>query len=413
MPRCSRSAYPQSENPVWATPLGRSLYDEKKGTIIYLTHKAKVSIIAKQVRERGISMTQAQKIKQLSALPVFHPVPRRGHCARAPNQKLQSAIPKTLQDAGISTFADLFCGIGGFHYAAHDLGLKCIFASDIDDPCREQYKANLGIFPQSDITRIADDGVPDHDLLLAGFPCQPFSIIGDMNGVDDRRGRLFDEILRILKAKRPKAVVLENVRQFSTISRGAVLREVLEGLAGLGYSHQWKVLNALDFGLPQKRERTIIVGFQSGADDLFQWPEAKGEYTPLKEILEPRPDKRHFVSEQIKAKRKAMHRPKVTPSIWHENKGGNISSHPFSCALRANASYNYLLVNGERRLTPREMLRLQGFPESFEIIGNDSQIRKQMGNAVPVPMIRAVVREVLHAESENARRNRETRAVSA
>lgn len=378
-----------------------------------MTHKAKVSIIAKQVRERGISMTQAQKIKQLSALPVFHPVPRRGHCARVPNQKLRSAIPKTLQDAEISTFADLFCGIGGFHYAAHDLGLKCIFASDIDDPCREQYKANLGIFPQSDITRIAADEVPDHDLLLAGFPCQPFSIIGDMNGVDDRRGRLFDEILRILKAKRPKAVVLENVRQFSTISRGAVLREVLEGLAGLGYSHQWKVLNALDFGLPQKRERTIIVGFQSGADDLFRWPEAKGEHTPLKEILEPRPDKRHFVSEQIKAKRKAMHRPKVTPSIWHENKGGNISSHPFSCALRANASYNYLLVNGERRLTPREMLRLQGFPESFEIIGNDSQIRKQMGNAVPVPMIRAVVREVLHAESENARRNRETRAVSA
>lgn len=329
------------------------------------------------------------------------------------NLKLRSAIPKTLQDAGVSTFADLFCGIGGFHYAAHDLGLKCVFASDIDDPCRKQYKANLGIFPQSDITRIADDDVPDHDLLLAGFPCQPFSIIGDMNGVDDRRGRLFDEILRILKAKRPKAVVLENVRQFSTISRGAVLREVLEGLAGLGYSHQWKVLNALDFGLPQKRERTIIVGFQSGTDDLFRWPETKGEYTPLKEILEPRPDKRHFVSEQIKAKRKAMHKPKITPSIWHENKGGNISSHPFSCALRANASYNYLLVNGERRLTPREMLRLQGFPESFEIIGSDSQIRKQAGNAVPVPMIRAVVREVLRAESENERRNRETRAVSA
>lgn len=329
------------------------------------------------------------------------------------NLKLRPAIPKTLQDAGISTFADLFCGIGGFHYAAHDLGLKCIFASDIDDPCREQYKANFGIFPQSDITLIADDDVPDHDLLLAGFPCQPFSIIGDMNGVDDRRGRLFDEILRILKAKRPKAVVLENVRQFSTIARGAVLREVLAGLARLGYSHQWKVLNALDFGLPQKRERTIIVGFQSSIGELFRWPETKGEYTPLKEMLEPRPDKRHFVSEQIKTKRKAMHRPKVTPSIWHENKGGNISSHPFSCALRANASYNYLLVNGERRLTPREMLRLQGFPESFEIIGSDSQVRKQMGNAVPVPMIRAVIREVLHAESENARRNRETRAVSA
>ena len=309
--------------------------------------------------------------------------------------------------------ADFFSGIGGFHIAASRLGMRCVFACDIDAEARRAYRRNFGVEPAGDITEIAPDSVPHHDVLLAGFPCQPFSIIGDMNGVDDRRGRLFDEILRILKAKRPKAVVLENVRQFSTIARGAVLREVLAGLARLGYSHQWKVLNALDFGLPQKRERTIIVGFQSSIGELFRWPETKGEYTPLKEMLEPRPDKRHFVSEQIKTKRKAMHRPKVTPSIWHENKGGNISSHPFSCALRANASYNYLLVNGERRLTPREMLRLQGFPESFEIIGSDSQVRKQMGNAVPVPMIRAVIREVLHAESENARRNRETRALSA
>ena len=118
---------------------------------------------------------------------------------------------------------------------------------------------------------------------------------------------------------------------------------------------------------------------------------------PLKELLESEPDKRFFVSERIRRKRQAHHKATVTPSIWHENKAGHISSYPFSCALRAGASYNYLLVDGKRRLTPRELLRLQGFPDSFEIVGNDSQIRKQAGNSVPVPMVKAVIERVIHA----------------
>ena len=326
--------------------------------------------------------------------------------------KLNNKVPLALRGAGIGTFADLFCGIGGFHYAAHDLGLSCVFASDIDEPARQQYEHNFGAAPSGDILKIKTDAIPDHDMLFAGFPCQPFSIIGDMKGREDRRGTLFHEILRVMAAKKPKTVVLENVRQFSTISGGAVLKEVLTGLERLGYEHDWRILNALDFGLPQKRERTLIVGMLNGID-LLKWPEPRKDRTPLADILEPDPDKRHFVSQQIKIKRQAMHKPKVTPSIWHENKAGNLSSHPFSCALRAGASYNYLLVNGERRLTPREMLRLQGFPESFEVLGNDSAIRKQTGNAVPVPMVRAVVREVLSAASKDARRDRETRTLSA
>ncbi len=317
-----------------------------------------------------------------------------------------------MRDAGISTFADLFCGIGGFHYAAHGLGLRCVFASDIDEPARQQYEHNFGIAPAGDILKVKTDAIPDHDMLFAGFPCQPFSIIGDMQGKEDRRGTLFYEILRVLAAKTPKAVVLENVRQFSTISGGAVLNEVLTGLERLGYNHDWRILNALNFGLPQRRERTLIVGMQDGID-LFEWPEPRKERKPLADILEPDPERRHFVSPQIKAKRRAMHKPKVTPSIWHENKAGNISSHPFSCALRAGASYNYLLVNGERRLTPREMLRLQGFPESFEVLGNDSAIRKQTGNAVPVPMARAVIKEVLSAAGKDQRRDRKTRTLPA
>ncbi len=309
---------------------------------------------------------------------------------------------------GFSTFADLFCGIGGFHYAAHDFGLSCVFASDIDAPARAQYERNFGIAPAGDILTVEADSIPDHDILFAGFPCQPFSIIGDRKGKKDRRGALFHEILRVLAAKRPKAVVLENVRLFSTISGGRVMDEVLSGLRRLGYGHDWRILNALDFGLPQKRERTIIVGMVSGID-LFRWPEPHGAHKPLAELLEADPDRRHFASPQIRARRRAAHTPKVTPSIWHENKAGNVSSHPFSCALRAGASHNYLLVNGERRLTPREQLRLQGFPESFEIVVGDSAIRKQTGNAVPVPMVRAVIGEVLAAAGKDAGRFPKTR----
>ncbi|MCY4261570.1 MAG: DNA (cytosine-5-)-methyltransferase, partial [Rhodobacteraceae bacterium] len=243
---------------------------------------------------------------------------------------------------------------------------------------------------------------------------QPFSIIGDRGAMSDDRGTLIYEIVRILRAKQPKAFVLENVRQLSTIGGGAVMERILASLSGAGYACDWSIMNALHHGLPQKRERTIIVGFLRSSNlGFFRWPERKKKYKPLSEILEANPHPRYFVSERIKNKRHAEHTATVTPSIWHENKAGNVSSHPFSCALRAGASYNYLLVNGERRLTPREQLRLQGFPERFDVIGNDSQIKKQTGNAVPVPMVRAAIRSVLHAASEDARRNVQARAASA
>ena len=315
---------------------------------------------------------------------------------------VESSNKEFARSSGIVTFADLFCGIGGFHYAANDLGLRCAFASDIDEFCRKQYYHNFGIMPCADITEIEAEDIPDHDILFAGFPCQPFSIIGGMQGMSDGRGVLFLEILRVLRKKKPKAVVLENVRQFATIGGGEPLRHILEGLELLGYDCDWKILNALDFGLPQKRERIIIVGIAGGLHH-FKWPLERKNFKPLSEILEANPEQRHFVSENIRRKRRKSHIPRTTPSIWHENKAGNVSSHPFSCALRAGASYNYLLVNGERRFTPREQLRLQGFPEEFEVIVGDSQIRKQTGNAVPVPMVRAVIKEVLHAASENSR----------
>ena len=156
----------------------------------------------------------------------------------------------------------------------------------------------------------------------------------------------------------------------------------------------YKILNALDFGLPQKRERILIVGWR-GEVEGFAWPNKKIPMKPLSALLEKKVDERHYVSTRILKSRKAEHKAKVKPAIWHENKAGNISSHPFSCALRAGASYNYLLVDGERRLTPREMLRLQGFPDTFKLICPDGQTRKQTGNAVPVPMVKAVLEAVL------------------
>ena len=168
------------------------------------------------------------------------------------------------------------------------------------------------------------------------------------------------------------------------------MQTILETLRDeLGYHVEYKLLNALDFGLPQKRERIIIVG--SKKPFKMNWDFKIEHKKTLDDILEKNVDKKHYASPEIVAKRKAMHTPTVSPSIWHENKSGNVSSYPYSCALRAGASYNYLLVNGERRLTPREMLRLQGFPDEFKIVVSDCQTRKQAGNAIPVDMVSMVI----------------------
>ena len=298
------------------------------------------------------------------------------------------------------TYIDLFAGIGGFHQAADVLGGECVFASEIDAEAKRAYEANYKILPHGDITQIDATEIPDHDVLLAGFPCQPFSIIGKKLGFDDIRGTLFFEIARILKEKKPKLFILENVKQLKTHNKGKTLEKIIKTLKDLDYKVYYDILNALNYGLPQKRERIIIVGFLNESVN-FSFPKTKS-VGKLEDILENNnaiADK-YFASDEIVKKRKAKHKSEYSPSIWHENKGGNISSYPYSCALRAGASYNYLLVNGIRRLTPREMLRLQGFPDTFKIVCNDSQTRKQAGNAVPVNVIKAVLKEALHAKTK-------------
>ena len=321
------------------------------------------------------------------------------------------AAPKTPPEylGGLETFVDMFSGIGGFHLAATSFGMRCVFACDIDEEARYAYEHNTGLKPHGDISHISPKSVPDHDLFCAGFPCQPFSIIGQRKGFDDIRGTLFFEIVRVVKAKKPRAILLENVKQLASNDKGKTLKRIIDEIEGLGYTVAWKVLNALDFGLPQKRER-ILIAATLDAFDSFPWPESKRTMKPLSDILEAKPDDKHFVSERIRKRRQKMHTSKYTPGIWHENKAGNISSYPYSCALRAKASYNYLLVNGERRLTPREMLRLQGFPDSFDIVCNDSQTRKQAGNAIPVPLAVVGIEGILNviAASEAKRQHKST-----
>lgn len=298
-------------------------------------------------------------------------------------------------------FIDLFCGIGGFRYASQEafnnLGLvgECVFSSDIDKYAQDSYQANFGERPTGDITKVEAKDIPTFDLLFGGFPCQAFSICGSMKGFEDKtRGTLFFDIARIIKEKQPQAFVLENVKNLASHNNGDTLKTILYVLREeLGYCVDYKVLNALDFGLPQKRERIIIVG--SKKEFIMDWSFNIDKHKTLEDILEKEVDKKHFASPEIIAKRKNSHTAKDFPAIWHENKSGNISSYPYSCALRAGASYNYLLVNGERRLTPREMLRLQGFPDSFKIVVSDAQTRKQAGNAIPVDMVAKVIQRFL------------------
>lgn len=297
------------------------------------------------------------------------------------------------------TFVDLFAGIGGIRIPFTELGGKCVFSSEWDKAAQISYSYNFGEVPFGDITKINSDSIPKHDVLLAGFPCQAFSIIGKMKGFADTRGTMFFEVARILQHHQPKAILLENVKQLVSHDGGKTFKVILDILAELGYSVKWKILNALDFGLPQKRERVIIVGFKSAAAcEQFNFDFEPIAYN-LASVLEDdkNVDSSLFASDMILDKRRKRVEGKNVfyPSVWHENKSGNISILPYACALRTGASYNYLLINGYRRPSSRELLRFQGFPEKFKIEVSHQEIRRQTGNSVAVPMIRAVAKKII------------------
>lgn len=296
------------------------------------------------------------------------------------------------------SFIDLFAGIGGIRIPFDELGYHCVFSSEWDAKACKTYFANFGVVPFGDISKIPAERIPQHDVLLAGFPCQAFSIMGKMLGFADTRGTMFFEIERILKYHRTPYILLENVKQLVGHDRGRTFKVILEKLHQLGYFVKWQIMNALDFGLPQKRERVIIVGFQNEEDcDAFSFDIPHTPYD-LSSILEPdeNVDLTLYASDHIVSRRKEQTKGKKIfyPSIWHENKAGNVSVLDYSCALRTGASYNYLLVNGVRRPTSRELLRLQGFPEKYKIVVSHQDIRRQTGNSVAVPIIRMVAQKL-------------------
>lgn len=296
---------------------------------------------------------------------------------------------------------DLFAGIGGIRLGFECWGCRNVFSSEIDVHAQKMYEINFGEKPFGDINNIAPEDIPDHDILLAGFPCQPFSIAGKGLGFSDTRGTLFFNIENVLRTKMPAAFLLENVKRLKSHDNGRTFEVIKEKLEKLGYTLHYEILNTLDYGLPQKRERIYIIGFSEKIG--FSFPKPIGHRVLLSEILENKEDipNSYYLSARLRQKRHAALKiSPVYPSIWHENIAGNISPLPYSCALRAGGSYNYLVVNGERRLTSREMLRLQGFPDTFKINLPYSQIRKIAGNSVSVPVIRLIAEKLLTSLSE-------------
>ncbi len=295
-------------------------------------------------------------------------------------------------------FIDLFAGIGGIRLGFESVGGMCVFSSEFDKYACKTYETNFGEHPSGDITKIDAKDIPDFDILLAGFPCQAFSIIGKKEGfANETCGTLFFDVERIIKEKQPKAFMLENVRNLIAHDKGKTFKVIRAHLEALGYTIYAKILNALDFGVPQKRERIIIVGFKEKIFFTFPAPMPNEQRQTLRDILEHNVDKKYYVKDRIKESRlmrlKDPNYPK--PYISHENMSGSITPHPYSSCLRAGASSNYILINDERRPTEREMLRLQGFPDSYKIVVPYSKIKHQTGNSVAVPVIKAVAKQMI------------------
>ena len=305
-------------------------------------------------------------------------------------------------------FIDLFCGIGGFRIAFESAGGECVFSSDIDRWANETYNNNFGEMPKGDITKIKSEEIPNHDILCAGFPCQPFSIAGKRLGFSDTRGTLFFEVERILKDKKPRAFILENVKGLVSHDNGNTLRTILNKLDELGYSVFYKILNSADYGVPQNRERIYIVGFREKVSE-FNFPLPLKNKINVKSILDQNV-KNHDLSEIAKSHLRGHHRKLISQKkIIEENPLFATEIRPSRCVFRNDGFSPCLtakmgtggnnvpvLVAEERKLTVRECLRIQGFPDTFLIKENNSQSYKQIGNSVSIPVIKAIAKEIVN-----------------
>ena len=317
-------------------------------------------------------------------------------------------------------FIDLFSGIGGFRIAMQNLGGNCVFSSEIDKYAKQSYDLNFGDVPFGDITKINENDIPGHDILCAGFPCQAFSIAGKRKGFEDEtRGTLFFDIKRIIKAKRPKAFFLENVKGLTNHDKGRTLKTILRILREeLDYDvPEPKIMNAKDFGVPQNRERIFIIGFRKDLYvDEFEYPKPFDKKVVFKDIKEEKEvSVKYYLSTQYQNTLR-NHKER------HKNKGNGFGYKIIEEDQCANAivvggmgkERNIIIdcrltdftpvtkIKGEvnrdgwRRMTPREWARLQGFPENFQIKVSDVQAYKQFGNSVAIPAIQATAQVLVN-----------------
>ncbi|WP_375562773.1 DNA cytosine methyltransferase [Bernardetia sp. OM2101] len=297
-------------------------------------------------------------------------------------------------------FIDLFAGVGGIRIPFQELGGECVFTSELDKFAQITYEANFGEKPKGDITKIHEEDIPTFDILLAGFPCQAFSIAGKRLGFEDTRGTLFFDIARIIKYHRPKAFLLENVKGLINHNKKQTFKTIKETLYQLGYNVHFKVLNAKKFGVPQNRERIYIVGFLE--DVAFDFPLDLNIPVKLGDILDEEIDERYTISDKLWESHQARKKRNLEKgwgfgySLFTEE-----SEYTSTISARYYKDGSEVLIaqknNNPRKLTPREAGRLQGFPESFIIPVSDTQAYKQFGNSVAVPVIRAVAKEMLHS----------------
>lgn len=294
-------------------------------------------------------------------------------------------------------FIDLFAGIGGIRLGFESLGGKCIFSSELDKFAQMTYEANFGEKPAGDITLINEKDIPNFDVLLAGFPCQPFSNAGLKMGFEDTRGTLFFYIARIINHHKPKVVFLENVKGLKSHNNGRTFRVIQNILEEMGYNVYSQILNAKDFGVPQNRERIYILGFLDNVD--FSFPEPIFKKTKVGDILQKDVEKKYTISDKLWAghlRRKKEHIEKGNGfgySIFDEN-----SPYTSTISARYYKDGSEILIRqndqNPRKLTPREAARLQGFPDDYKIVVSDNQAYKQFGNSVCVPVIKALSNQI-------------------
>lgn len=316
------------------------------------------------------------------------------------------------------TFIDLFAGIGGFHLALSSFGAKCVFASEWDKHAQTTYYENFGIMPEGDITKIDAEDIPSHDILCAGFPCQPFSISGKQKGFEDTRGTLFFDVARIAKYHQPKILFMENVRNFERHDNGNTLRTVRDTLDEIGYNLWHKVLNASHYGLPQNRERIYMIAVRKDIDIReFHFPEPTYEQVILRDLLLSDKETEKYIIERDDM---VIDEQKIpTPSLFNDyqlkpvrvgtiNKGGQgeriYSDFGHAITLSAQgggpgSKTGCYLINGKvRKLAPRECARLQGFPDDFKIPVTDAQAWKQFGNSVPIHVLKHIIKEMIETK---------------